>query len=130
MLLQLKYENKRLYFRTSDLRKQPRSTITLTDPATGLTHLYEGVNVDELVPSGVLNRASGSLEAFPEHQQKLMLLCSDIDFQTTPLVADTVDGKTLTGYVPYYLVVKTHQGFAGPLRNVALIEIKTSRQIR
>ena len=130
LLLQLKYEKTRLYFSASELRKKLRSNIILTDPATGLTHLYEGVSVKQLVPSGTLNHVSGSLEAFAEHQQELTVLCSDIDFQTTPLVADTVDGKALTGYVPYYLVVKTHQGFVSPLRNVKLIEIKTSRQIR
>jgi hypothetical protein len=51
LLLQLKYEKTRLYFSASELRKKPRSNIILTDPATGLTHLYEGVSVEQLVPS-------------------------------------------------------------------------------
>jgi hypothetical protein len=45
-------------------------------------------------------------------------------------VVDTVDGKKLTGYVPYYFVVKARQGFAGSLQNVELIEIKASADVR
>ena len=34
LLLQIKYEKTRLYFRFSDLQKKTRSTVTLTDPST------------------------------------------------------------------------------------------------
>jgi hypothetical protein len=42
------------------------------------------------------------------------------------VVADTVDGKKLTGYVPYYFVVKTLQGGESTLRDVKQITVKAS----
>jgi len=58
LLLQIKCEKIRLYFRASDLQKKPRSIVKIADPATGLSHVYEGVSVEELVPTGVLNHES------------------------------------------------------------------------
>jgi hypothetical protein len=49
-----------------------------------------------------------------------------VDFQTTPIVADKVDGKKLTGYVPYYFIAKTRQGGESALRDVEQITVKTS----
>jgi hypothetical protein len=126
LLLQIKYEKIRLYFRASDLQKKPRSIVKITDPATGLSHVYEGVSVEDLVPTGVLNHESGSLEVSSEHKQKTTILCRIVDFQTTPIVADKVDGKKLTGYVPYYFVVKSRQGGESTLRDVKQITVKAS----
>jgi hypothetical protein len=126
LLLQIKYEKTRLYFRASDLQKKPRSIVKITDPATGLSHVYEGVSVEELVPTGVSNDESGTLEVSSEHKQKTTILFRNADFQTTPIVADKVDGKKLTGYVPYYFVVKTRQGGESTLRDVKHITVRAS----
>ena len=103
LLLQIKYEKKRLYYRFSGLQKKARSTVTLTDPSSGQSHEYEGVSIEELAPAGALNHESGILGASAEHKKKLTILCSDVDFQTTPIVADAIDGKKLTGYAPIIL---------------------------
>jgi hypothetical protein len=54
LLLQIKYKKTRLYFRVSDLQKKPRSIVKMADPAIGLSHVYEGVSVEQLVPTGAL----------------------------------------------------------------------------
>jgi hypothetical protein len=129
LLLQVKYEKTRLYFRFSDLQKKMRSTVTLIDPATGQSHMYEGVRIENLAPGGVLNRESGSLEISTEHKKKVTIRCSDVDFKTPPIVADTVDGKKLTGYVPYYFVAQAREGVEAALRNVKMIEVKPSADV-
>jgi hypothetical protein len=126
LLLQIRSEKTRLYFRASDLRKKPRSVVTVTDSVTGLSHTYEGVSLERLLPNGNLNPESGTVEVFPEHQHKVSIQCGDVDFQLSPMVADIVDGKKLTGYAPYYFVVKTHEGSASALQTVHLITVKTS----
>jgi len=129
LLLQVKYGKKRLYFRFSDLQKKVHSAVKLTDPTTGQLHVYEGVSIKNLVPGGVLIHQSGSLEISAEHKKKVTVLCSNLDFNTLPVVADTVDGKKLTGYVPYYFVVQAREGFAGPFPNVKMIEVKPSADV-
>ena len=124
LLLQIKYAKKRLYYRLSDLQKKPRLTLTLLDSSSGQSHVYEGVSIEHLAPAGALSRESGTLEVSPEHKKKLNIICANVDFQTTPIVADRVDGKRLTGYVPYNLVVKARQGFSDSVQNVSLIEFK------
>ena len=130
LLLQIKYEKKRLYYRLSDLQKKPRLTVALADPISGHSHVYEGVSLEQLVLPGVLSHDSGSLQVSAEHKRKVTILCSEVDFQTTPIVADTVDGKKLTGYVPYEFVVKARQGFSGSIQNVSLIEFKPPTEAR
>lgn len=83
-----------------------------------------------MVPTGALNHESGSLEISEEHKQKVTIPCSDLDLKTTPLVADTLDGKKLSGYVPYYFVVKTRQGAPDLLHNVELIEVRAPMAVR
>jgi len=78
--------------------------------------MYEGVSVEELVPTGVSS----------EHKQKTTILFRSVDFQTMPIVADKVDGKKLTGCIPYYFVVKTRQGGESTLRDVKQITVKAS----
>ena len=104
LLLQIRNEKRRLYFRVSDLRKKPRSVITVTDNVTGLPHTYEGVSLDRLLPNGILNPQSGSLEVFPKHQHKVTIQCGAVDFQLTPLVADMVDEKNSRGTLPITLL--------------------------
>jgi hypothetical protein len=42
------------------------------------------------------------------------------------LASTTVDGKKLTGYAPYFFIVKTLQGGESTLRDVKQITVKTS----
>jgi len=51
LLLEIKVQSKSSYFRVSELRKMQRCTVTETDPATKVTHLYEGVGLEQLIPT-------------------------------------------------------------------------------
>jgi hypothetical protein len=62
LLLQIKYE------------KISFTSVKIADPAAGLSHVYEGVSVAELVPTGALNQESGTLEVSSEHKQKTTIL--------------------------------------------------------
>jgi hypothetical protein len=124
LLLQIKIDKNRVYFRASDLRKKTHSVVTISDPAT--PHKYEGVSIEQLIPARALNHESESLEVLSDHKKKVLFLCTNVDFRTPPIVADTVDGKKRIGYVPYDFVRQTREGFAGPLQNVTMIEVKSS----
>ena len=50
LLLQVKVQNESHYFRVSELRKMQRMSVTPIDPATPMSHVYEGVALDQLAP--------------------------------------------------------------------------------
>jgi len=123
LLLQVKIQRKRTYFRTSDLRKMKRVHLTLSDPSTGLPHTYEGVNLEDLLPQGTLVSESAVIEVFFAKHQTLAIPGTDLHADTKPIVVDTIDGRTLTGYVPYYFLARTRKEIIGN-KNAKLIEIK------
>jgi hypothetical protein len=58
--------------------------------------------------------------SFGSHQT-LTLASVDLDPEAKPMVVDTLDGKRVTGYVPYYFIARTHQENAAPVKDVKLI---------
>jgi hypothetical protein len=71
VLLHVKVEKKRSSFRCSDLRKKPRVHFTFTHPSTGQAHTYEGVNLEDLLPAGILSSESAIVEiSFASHQTR------------------------------------------------------------
>jgi hypothetical protein len=85
--------------------------------------------IEQLVPAGVLHHESGTLEVSSERKKNVTFLCRNVDLQTTPIVGGHSRWEKLTGYVSYDFVVQTHQGFAVPLQNVKLIEVKSSADL-
>ena len=121
ILLQIRIANKSRYFRAPDLRRMPRSVVTQTDSTT--KHVYEGVALDQLVPSAALaSEASIEIE-FGSHKT-LTLSGIDLDAARKLIVIDTVDGKPLSGHVPFYLLAKSSDK---PLTDVQCIIVRASR---
>jgi hypothetical protein len=56
----------------------------------------------------------------------MTILSADLDPATEPIVVDTIDGKKLGGYVPYYFIAKTRQDSPMPIKNVMLLRAKWS----
>ncbi len=106
LLLQVKIQKKRAYFRTSDLRKMPRVHLTASDPTTGLSHTYEGVRLEDLLPARVLDSQSAVMEVTFDSHHTTTIPSVALDVEVRPIIADTVDGKTLTGYAPYYFLAR------------------------
>lgn len=104
LLLEIRVQKDERYFRVADLRKMQRSTVTLTDPATNTSHVYQGVALDQLVPNTALRLQSRSIEIEFDSHKTFTILETDLDPQTRLLVVDTVDGKPLSGHAPYYLL--------------------------
>jgi hypothetical protein len=123
LLLQVKVQGKRLYFRPAELRKMQRSVATVTDAVTGTMHTYEGVKLDTLVPDGMFIGNSGTIEVFFGSHQNLTIAVMDLDPASKPMIADTIDRKRLTGYTPYYLLTKTRQGNLDAIKNVKQISV-------
>lgn len=128
LLLQVRVAGKRLYFRHADFKKMYRSQIAVADPATGITHTYGGVNLEELVPGASLSSAGSRFETSYGHKQKAAFLVADLDPDSKPLVVDTLDGKHLTGYIPYYLVIKARERPISILTAVDEISVLSSQQ--
>jgi len=106
VLLEVKVQKQHHYFRAADLRKMSRSSVTLIDPATHISHVYEGVALDQLLPITARSLQGESIDvAFGSHQT-VTLADTDLDPQSQLLVVDTVDGKPLIGHIPYYLVAR------------------------
>ena len=124
VLLEIRVQKQDRYFRVSDLRKMQRSAVTVTDPATNTSHVYEGVALDQLVPNTALRLQGGSIEiAFGSHKT-LTIFGIDLDPQTKLIVVDTVDGEQLSGHVPYYLVTRSRGKPQQTIIGVQCITIK------
>ena len=81
VLLQVRVENKSRYFRAADLRKMQPSVVTQSDPATKATHIYEGVPLEQLVPTNALASPGERLRIeFGAHQIST-ISGMDLDFR-------------------------------------------------
>jgi len=85
LLLQVKVHKKRTYFRTSDLRKMKRVHLALSDPSTGLSHTYEGVLLQDLLPPGILPSESAAIEVSFAAHQTASIPSSDLDPEVKPI---------------------------------------------
>lgn len=127
VLLQVKVENKSRYFRAADLRKMQPSVVTQGDPATKATHIYEGVTLEQLVPANALASPGEQLRIeFGSHRIST-ISGMDLDFQVKPLVVYLVDGKPISGPVPYYLVIKFRGKPVETIVDVDCIAVAASR---
>ena len=115
-LLEIKAQNKTHYFRVADLRKMHRTDITMTDPATHASHVYEGVSLDQLLPPLTLASTGQTIKIDFGSHQTLVLSGIDLDPDSKLIIIDTVDGKPLAGSAPYYLFEKLR---GKPLQSVA-----------
>jgi hypothetical protein len=127
-LLQIINKGSRHYFCTSDLRKMPRSVIVLKDTTIGISHNYEGVALEYLLSGAGVRLGSETIEVSYDHHQKMTMLDSTIASNSQILVADTIDGKRLTGYVPYSLIIRDgiRSEVTRQLTNVESISVKMS----
>lgn len=123
LLLQVKVQKKQWYFGSSDLKKMKRVRVTLVDPPTGASHLYEGVPLSTLLPQGTLNTAPVVIEVSMNSHHSITIRNVDLNPNEEPIVVDTVDRKTLTGYIPYYFLVKKQQENGALNKDVKLITI-------
>jgi hypothetical protein len=107
-----------------------RTEIVLEDAMTRIAHKYEGVKLEYLFSGAGLRFGSETIEVSYGHHQKMTILDSAIASDSQTLVADTIDGKRLTGYVPYFLIIQSRAGqrFTQPLKDVKLISVTVSAQ--
>ena len=126
LLLQVSVQKKSYYFRDSDLRKMPRSVVTETDSTTKQTHVYEGVAFEQLVAITALNSGGETLEIeFGSHQTQT-ISGNDLETRTKLIVVDTVDGKPISGYVPYDFVAEFRGEPTLTIINVRSINVRAS----
>ena len=126
LLLQVRLDMKSHYFRAADLRKMQPSVVTESDAATKATHIYEGVTLEQLVPANVLASPVERLQIeFGSHQFRT-ISSNDLDFQVKPLVVYLIDGKSIPGTAPYYLVLKFRGKPVETIVGVACIDVEAS----
>jgi len=102
LLLEVTVGHKNGYVHDSELRKMRRSTVIVTDPTTKQKHAYEGVALDELVAQDFYSGKIVEIEYGSHHVQTLSETAPDGLAEL--IVADTVDGKSLSPDAPYSLV--------------------------
>ncbi len=104
----------------------PRSVVILNDPATGIPYKYEGVTLEYLLRGHGVTHEFGTLEVSYGRHQKLTALDIPIDPNPEPLVADTVDGKSLIEYVPLperYQAIRSEMGRDGKVTTQSTTQI-------
>ena len=126
LILEIRVQKEYRYFRVADLHKMQRSAVTLTDPATNASHVYEGVALEQLVPYSALSLKNGSIQIEFGAHKSLTISEADLDPQTRLLVVDTVDGKPLSGHAPYYFVTRSLGKPQQTMTDVQRITIKSS----
>ncbi|MGB2636557.1 MAG: hypothetical protein WAM58_21685 [Candidatus Acidiferrum sp.] len=123
----MRVDNKSRYFRAADLRKMQPSVVTQSDLATKATHIYEGVTLEQLVPANALASPGERLRIeFGSHRIST-ISGTDLDFQVKPMVVYLVDGKPISGAVPYYLVIKFRGKPVETMVGVDCITVEASR---
>lgn len=127
ILLLVKVDKNHHYFRPADLRKMQRVVITQKDPVTNATHTYEGVPLEQLVSNAVLTSPGELIEIEYDSHQTVTIPGPDLDMQTKPIIADTVDGKALSGDAPYCFVVKSRYKPVQAINGVETITVRSSR---
>ena len=123
-LLQIRIANKSRYFRTSDLRRMQRSVVTRIDATTKASHVYEGVALEQLVPDADLASEAARVEIEFGSSKTMTLSGIDLGGGKKLIVVDTVDGKPLSGYVPFYFLAKNGDK---PITDVECITVRSSR---
>jgi hypothetical protein len=103
------------------------STVTLTDPTTHESHVYEGVTLEQLMPKTSLASEGETIEIEFDSHQTLIISRSELEPHTKPIIVDTVDGKQLSGHVPYYFVAKSRLKSLPTITEVQCITVKSSR---
>jgi len=126
LYLQIKVQDKSHYVSPYDLQKMPHSSVTLTDPATKATHVYQGVPLERLAPEVTAGSGTGTIQIEFGSHQTLTLSGTDLDPETKLIVIDTVDGKPLPGHVPYYLLEKPRGKPLQKIIEVRCITVKPS----
>jgi len=81
--------------------------VTEVDPGTNVSHIYEGVALDQVVPSSVLASPGEQIEVEFGSHQTLTISAIEVDTSAKAIIADTIDGKPLSGDTPYWLVFKS-----------------------
>jgi hypothetical protein len=123
VVLDLKTSHQKVHFRTSDLKKLKRSTVVVTDPKTNKTKTYEGVDLEDLLSTVSHHPEPQTLEVSFGFFHKKTIHDSDLHARSDRLVADTVDGKRLSGDMPFCFVAEDRQGNALLIRKLVAIRI-------
>lgn len=107
-ILDLGAKQEKLRFTVGRLEHMTRSTMTVKDRTTKRVRTFEGVDFLELI------LAKGSelevLEVSYGFFRNKKIPGRELDGNSKVVVADTVDGKTLSGSAPFRLVIELRQG--------------------
>jgi hypothetical protein len=109
------------YFRGSALLKMNRTAFEVTDPKTHSKNVYEGVSLQELVPGS----RDSFLQVYSDRsfRDKRVALDPSLSKQSEVLVADTMDGKRLSGDHPYCLIIRNGKGDQIIVKNLSFIRL-------
>ena len=125
LLLEIKVQSKSSYFRVSELRKMQRCTVSQTDPATKVTHVYEGVGLEQLIPT--LSEGEGIQIDFGSRHNVTTVLKRELDSQVKPMVVDKIDGKEPSGRTPFLFLVKPRSEPMERISDINCIAVRSSQ---
>ena len=132
LVVKLDARQKPLRFTVARLERMTRSTVPVAGRGPKRTRMFEGVGLSWLLFARHQTTGGGvqvtveslgledgnpetakdfrSLEVSFGFFHKVKIPASELDVGTKVLVVDTVDGRRLSGYVPFRLLIETGQG--------------------
>lgn len=127
LVLKLETTHQEIHFRASDLDKLSRSKLVTTSPNPNKITTYEGVYLDNLLATMPQHQESGMVKVSYGFFHTKTFSAAELNPASEPLVADKINGKHLSGDMPFCLLAKDRQGHDLLIRNVTIIRFMQSR---
>jgi hypothetical protein len=102
--------------------------VTQTDPTTKVAHVYEGVGLEQLIPTlSSASEGEGIQIEFGSRHAVMTVLMRELDSQVKPIVVDKIDGKELSGRTPFSLLVKPRGKPVERISDINCIAVRSSQ---
>ena len=127
LVLTLGNTHQKIHLSSSDLNRLRQSVMVTSDPKTNKITTYEGVLLEDLLASLPRHTEIQSLHVSHGFFHKSTITALQLNPTSEPLIAPTVNGKHLSGDMPFCLIAKDRQGHDLLIRNVTAIRVMQSR---
>ena len=102
-----------------------RTAVSETDPTTNAKISYEGVSLNDLVPDALTRYRFEVTEGqFLGLFHRHAVSSGDLSLTSEIVVADTKNGKRMTGYTPFFFVAKRKNGDVVVVRRLISIRLE------
>ena len=121
LVLTLGKTHQKIHLSSSDLNRLRQLVLVTSDPKTNKITTYEGVLLEDLLANMRPHPEVQALQVSHGFFRKSTIPVSELILTSEPLIAAMVNGKHLSGDMPFCLIAKDRQGHDLLIRNVTAI---------